>query len=67
MTLAQVVYQYSTDAGFASQMRSDPLTALKERGWHLSAEEIELFLSQIVKFPGVDIHDLVLRGSKGWF
>jgi hypothetical protein len=65
MTLAQVVYQYSTDAGFASQMRSDPLAALKERGWRLSAEEIELLLSQIIRFPEVDIHELA-RKATGW-
>ena len=66
MTLAQVVYQYSTDAGFASQIRSDPLTALEERGWRLSKEEIDLLLSQIVRFPDVSIHDLVRKFRGGW-
>jgi ATP/maltotriose-dependent transcriptional regulator MalT len=65
MTLAQVVYQYSTDAGFASRMRSDPLAALAERGLRLSKEEIDLFLSQIIRFPEVKIQDLI-KNFKGW-
>ena len=66
MTLAQVVYAYSTDEGFASQMRSDPLTALAEQGWRLSKEEIEHFLSQIIKFPEVDIYYLAVKLAGNW-
>lgn len=66
MTLAQVVYQYSTDAGFASHLRSDPRAALKERGWSLSKEEIEHFFSHIARFPEIDIHDLALKAGGGW-
>jgi hypothetical protein len=47
MALAQVVYQISTDADFASRMRSDPERALEERGWSLSREEISFLLSAL--------------------
>lgn len=48
MTLAQVVYQISVDADFASQMRSEPERALAERGLKLSKEE-QAFLSRGLK------------------
>lgn len=45
MTLAQVVYNMSTDTDFAARMRSDPESALAERGLKLSKEE-QAFLSK---------------------
>lgn len=39
MTLAQVVYQLSTDSEFAARMQADPETALAEKGLQLSHEE----------------------------
>ena len=45
MTLAQVVYNMSTDMDFAARMRSDPESALAERGLKLSKEE-QAFLSK---------------------
>ena len=48
MTLAQVVYNISTDAEFASQWRSDPEAALANRGLMLSQEEMA-FLSRGLK------------------
>ncbi|MCS7248517.1 MAG: hypothetical protein NZ840_09775 [Anaerolineales bacterium] len=39
MTLAQVVYQLSTDSEFAARMRTDPEGALAEKGLQLSNEE----------------------------
>ena len=45
MTLAQVVYQISTDADFAAQMRVNPEAALAEKGLKLSKEE-QAFLSK---------------------
>jgi hypothetical protein len=49
MALAQVVYQISTDANFASRMRSDPERALEERGWSLSKEELAFLWSALTK------------------
>ena len=45
MTLAHVVYQLSNDEDFAAKMKSDPETALAERGLKLSKEE-QAFLSR---------------------
>jgi len=39
MTLAQVVYQLSTDSEFAARMQTDPEGALAEKGIQLSYEE----------------------------
>ncbi|MGB9672921.1 MAG: hypothetical protein ACPL3P_02195 [Anaerolineales bacterium] len=39
MTLAQVVYQLSTDSEFAARMQTDPEAALAERDIQLSKEE----------------------------
>jgi len=39
MTLAQVVYQLSTDSEFAARMQTDPEGALAEQGIQLSYEE----------------------------
>jgi hypothetical protein len=47
MALAQVVYQISTDKDFASQLQSDPQSALTARGWALSKEEIAFLLSTL--------------------
>jgi hypothetical protein len=49
MALAQVVYQLSTDADFAARMRSDPESALQERGWRLSKEEIQFLMASLTK------------------
>lgn len=45
MTLAQVVYQLSKDNDFASQLYTDPESALEERGLKLSKEELAFLLS----------------------
>jgi hypothetical protein len=45
MTLAQVVYNMSTDEEFASQLYSDPESALAKHGWKLSQEELDFLLS----------------------
>lgn len=49
MALAQVVYQISTDAGFASQLRSNPESALEKKGWSLSKEEIAFLVSALTR------------------
>ena len=49
MALAHVVYQISTDADFATRMRSEPEKALAERGWFLSKEELSFLLASLTK------------------
>lgn len=49
MALAQVVYQISTDADFAARMRTDPESALKERGWRLSEEELSFLIAGLTR------------------
>lgn len=49
MALAQVVYQISTDADFAARVRSDPEGALKEKGWHLSKEELSFLIASLTR------------------
>ncbi len=48
MSLAQVVYNMSTDNEFAAQWNQDPETALVEKGLQLSQEELA-FLSSGLK------------------
>lgn len=45
MTLAQVVYNMSTDEEFASQLYSNPESTLAKHGWKLSQEELDFLLS----------------------
>ena len=61
MALAQVVYTISTDADFAARMRSDPESALEERGWRLGTEELALLLDAITIYGKNKIEDLIVR------
>jgi hypothetical protein len=45
MTLAQVVYNMSTDGEFANQLYSNPESTLASRGLKLSKEELAFLLS----------------------
>lgn len=45
MTLAQVVYQMSTDNDFASELYSNPEATLAKRGLKISKEELAFLLS----------------------
>jgi len=45
MTLAQVVYNMSTDRDFASQLYNNPDYALASRGFTLSKEEVNFLLA----------------------
>ena len=45
MSLAQVVYRISTDSDFAARIRSDPESALAEKGFSLSKEQ-QAFLAK---------------------
>jgi len=59
MALAQVVYQISTDADFATQLRSNPESALEKQGWSLSKEEIAFLVSALTrKADGKDSHPI---------
>jgi hypothetical protein len=66
MALAQVVYTISTDADFAARMRSDPESALQERGWRLSKEELSLILSTMTRIGKEKIDELIIPALK-WF
>ena len=45
MTLAQVVYQMSSDTEFASELYSNPETALAKRGLKLSRQEVNFLVT----------------------
>jgi len=45
MTLAQVVYNLSTDREFASELAANPELALANRGLELSREELNFLLA----------------------
>ena len=45
MTLAQVVYNMSTDREFASQLFDNPDATLSKRGFKLSKEELAFLLN----------------------
>jgi hypothetical protein len=45
MTLAQVVYNMSTDRDFASELLSNPELTLANRGLQLSQEELNFLLA----------------------
>jgi hypothetical protein len=67
MALAQVVYQISTDAEFASQLRSNPETTLEKKGWSLSKEEIAFLVSALSrKVDGQDNRPIDKPDAK-WF
>ena len=68
MALAQVVYRISTDADFAAQMRTDPESALEERGWRLSKEELSFLLAGLFrKSLNEDLTSLrVVKGYRWW-
>ncbi len=66
MTLAQVVYQMSTDTDFANQLFSNPELTLNRRGWKLSNEELA-FLRTTRKqdgFEKIRIEDLAVEVRK---
>ncbi len=65
MSLAQVVYNISTDPDFANQWHVDPETALAGKGFKLSKEELA-FLSTGLKNVDdkkVRLSDMALVGD----
>ena len=68
MTLAQVVYQMSTDTDFASQFFSAPETTLDRRGFKLSKEELAFILTahRRGEQEKLRIVSLAERQAKGW-
>ncbi len=68
MSLAQVVYNISTDAEFAAQWSEDPEAALAGKGFQLSREELNFLksgLKESVQNDGqrVRLSDIVLTAS----
>jgi hypothetical protein len=68
MSLAQVVYNISTDSDFAAAWHEDPKAALARKGYQLSQEEIN-FLAEGLKKSGheggrrVNLSEIVLAAS----
>ncbi len=67
MSLAQVVYQLSTNNDFASQWRVDPEGTLAKTGFQLSQEELAFLKAGLKRRDdsGVRLSDLV-RQVGGW-
>jgi hypothetical protein len=68
MTLAQVVYQMSTDTDFASQLYSNPKETLAKRGLKISNEELAFLLTarNRVEQDKLDIVSLSDVGNGSW-
>jgi len=68
MTLAQVVYQMSTDNDFASQLYSNPEATLAKRGLKISNEELAFLLAarNRVEQDKLDIVSLSDVGNGSW-
>ena len=68
MTLAQVVYQMSTDTDFASQLYSNPESALAKRGLRISNEELAFLLTahHRVEQSKLDVVSLSDVGNGMW-
>jgi hypothetical protein len=68
MTLAQVVYQMSNDTEFASELYSNPETALAKRGLKLSRQEINFLLTarHRVEQHKLDVVSLADSPTAGW-
>jgi hypothetical protein len=70
MSLAQVVYNISTDSDFAALWRRDPEAALAGKGFKLSREELE-FLSAGLRRGGheegrsIRLSDLAVK-ARDW-
>ena len=68
MSLAQVVYNISSDSDFAAAWHEDPKAALARKGYQLSPEEIN-FLSVGIKKSGreggrrVNLAEIVMAAS----
>lgn len=68
MTLAQVVYNISTDSDFAAQWRMDPDAALAGKGLKLSQEE-KAFLTSGLSRKSQDkmsIEELAVKAALNW-
>jgi hypothetical protein len=68
MTLAQVVHQMSNDTQFASELYSNPETALAKKGLKLSRQEIAFLVSarHRVEQHKLDVVSLADAPNAGW-
>ena len=68
MTLAQVVYQMSSDTDFASELYSNPEAALAKRGLKISNQEIAFLLTarNRVEQHKLDVVSLADAPNAGW-
>ncbi len=69
MTLAQVVYNMSSDGDFASQFLANPESTLKKRGFKLSKEELAFLLTahRRSQQEKVGLEDLSILWARNWF
>jgi hypothetical protein len=69
MTLAQVVYQMSSDTEFASELYSNPEAALAKRGLKISNQEINFLLSarHRVEEHKLDVVSLTDAPTAKWY
>ena len=70
MSLAQVVYNMSTDQEFAARLQADPEAALVSRGLKLGREEMAFLSTGLQSVPAgdgdkVSLSELALVG-RGW-
>lgn len=67
MSLAQVVYNISTDSDFAARWNRDPEGALQDKGFKLSREEFAFLSTGLSRRDGdkVRLSDLAVKAS-GW-
>ena len=67
MSLAQVVYNISTDVDFAEKFRSDPETTLAKKGWKLSKEEKAFLVTSLKGTDAEKVHLTRLRFASPWY
>jgi len=65
MELAHVVYRVSTDADYAAQLQSDPVSTIGKLGLKLSAEELASLLAILRRNSDQESVGLTAHAAKG--
>ena len=68
MTLAQVVYNLSSDGDFASQFQANPEATLRKRGFMLSKEELAFLLIAHIRSQQkkMSLENLSISWARNW-
>ena len=68
MTLAQVVYNMSSDQDFAAQFLANPEATLRKRGFKLSKEELAFLLTAHMRSQQekIKLEDLSISLATAW-